>query len=38
MILCEDCGRGVRVRIKRLGDGSKTRLCAHCQGSLDQVK
>jgi large subunit ribosomal protein L24 len=38
MILCEDCGRGVRVRVKRLGDGSKARICAQCQGSLDQVK
>jgi len=38
MILCEDCGRGVRVRVKRLADGTKSRLCAQCQGSLDQVK
>jgi large subunit ribosomal protein L24 len=38
MILCEDCGRGVRVRVKRLGDGTKSRVCARCQGSLDQVK
>ena len=38
MIYCEDCGRGVRVRVKRLGDGTKSRLCVQCQGSLDQVK
>ncbi|MBN2206942.1 MAG: 50S ribosomal protein L24 [Candidatus Aminicenantes bacterium] len=38
MILCEDCGRGVRVRVKKLADGTKARLCARCQGSLDRVK
>lgn len=38
MILCEDCGRGVRVHVKTLGDGTRSRLCAQCQGSLDRVK
>lgn len=38
MIFCSDCGRGVRVRNKILGDGTKIRVCAKCETSLEKQK
>jgi large subunit ribosomal protein L24 len=36
MLYCSECALGVRVRTKRLGDGSKTRVCAKCDISLEK--
>ena len=34
MLLCEKCGKGVRVRNQKLEDGSSARICAGCGESL----
>lgn len=38
MYFCSECGRGVRVKIKRLEDGSKIRVCNKCEISLEREK
>ena len=38
MMYCSECGQGVRVRKKRLQDGSKIRVCAKCEASLEKQK
>ncbi len=38
MVFCEDCGRGVRVRTRRLDDGSRMRICPKCEASLEKQK
>jgi large subunit ribosomal protein L24 len=38
MLYCEDCGQGVRMRSKRLEDGSRIRLCQKCETSLEKGK
>jgi large subunit ribosomal protein L24 len=38
MVFCEDCGRGVRVRMRRLDDGSRMRICPKCEASLETQK
>jgi large subunit ribosomal protein L24 len=38
MLYCEECGRGVRVRTKRLEDGTKMRMCPKCETSLEKQK
>jgi large subunit ribosomal protein L24 len=38
MLYCEECGRGVRVRTKRLEDGTKMRTCPKCETSLEKQK
>ncbi len=38
MLYCDDCGQGVRIRIKRLEDGSRIRTCPKCLTSLEKVK
>lgn len=36
MVYCSECGQGVRVRTKKLGDGSKSRVCSKCDISLEK--
>ncbi len=38
MLYCADCGQGVKLRNKRLEDGSKIRVCAKCEASLEKAK
>ena len=34
---CSECGRGVRLRNKRLEDGSKIRVCSKCDISFEKT-
>ncbi len=36
MIYCSDCGQGVRMKIKKLEDGSKVRVCHRCDMTLEK--
>ncbi|NOR12123.1 MAG: 50S ribosomal protein L24 [Candidatus Aminicenantes bacterium] len=36
MLYCSECAQGVRVRTKRLEDGSKIRICAKCDISMEK--
>jgi len=38
MLYCSECAKGVRSRRVQLEDGSKTRVCAKCEISLDKQK
>jgi large subunit ribosomal protein L24 len=38
MLFCPECGRGVRVRMRRLEDGSKTRFCIKCESPIEKQK
>lgn len=38
MLYCPECGQGVRVRSRKLEDGSKIRVCAKCETSLEKQK
>jgi large subunit ribosomal protein L24 len=38
MLYCSECGQGVRVRSRRLEDGSKTRLCHRCETLIEKQK
>jgi large subunit ribosomal protein L24 len=35
MLFCSDCGRGVRVKKKRLKDGSTIRVCSKCESMIE---
>ena len=35
MLYCTDCGRGIRMRKKRLEDGSKIRTCSACDSTIE---
>lgn len=36
MLYCSECAQGVRARTKRLEDGSKIRVCAKCDMSIEK--
>ncbi|MFW6160323.1 MAG: 50S ribosomal protein L24 [Acidobacteriota bacterium] len=36
MLYCNECGQGVRVKRKVFKDGSKIRVCAKCESSLEK--
>ncbi len=36
MLLCGECGKRTRIGHKLLVDGTKTRICRHCEGALDK--
>ncbi len=36
MLYCPECAQGVRARTKRLEDGSKIRVCAKCDISMEK--
>jgi large subunit ribosomal protein L24 len=38
MLYCSECGQGVKVRNRKLEDGSKIRVCAKCEASLEKQK
>jgi len=35
MLYCSECGRGVRVKKKRLTDGSNVRVCNICESTME---
>ena len=35
MLFCSECGQGVRIKKKKLGDGSTTRVCVKCESSIE---
>ena len=38
MLYCPECGQGVRVRSRRLEDGTPTRSCAKCDTLIERSK
>jgi large subunit ribosomal protein L24 len=36
MVFCSECGQGVRVKRKKLEDGSKVRVCSKCDITLEK--
>lgn len=38
MLYCSDCGQGVRVKNKKLDDGSRIRVCGKCEATLEKQK
>jgi len=38
MLYCSKCGRGTRVRHTTLGDGTRTRVCAHCAEVIEKPR
>ncbi|MGD9344735.1 MAG: 50S ribosomal protein L24 [Candidatus Aminicenantes bacterium] len=36
MLYCSECAQGVRVKTRRLEDGSKIRVCAKCDMSIEK--
>ena len=36
MLYCSECTQGVRARTKNLDDGSKIRVCAKCDISMEK--
>ena len=38
MIFCEECGLGVRMKKKKIEDGSRVRVCQKCGLSLEKEK
>ena len=37
LIVCDKCGKGVRVKRKKLKDGKRVRVCRKCEEVLDRV-
>jgi large subunit ribosomal protein L24 len=35
MLYCSECGRGVRIKKKRLEDGSTTKVCYKCDSTIE---
>lgn len=35
MLYCSECGRGIRVRKKRLENGSSIRVCNRCESTIE---
>jgi large subunit ribosomal protein L24 len=35
MLYCSECGRGIRVKKKKLGDGSNIRACNRCDSTIE---
>lgn len=38
MLLCPKCNKGVRTTTQLAKDGTKARVCVHCEGKLDGKK
>ena len=36
MLYCQECETGTRVKIKELGDGTRVRVCAKCDITLEK--
>tara|TARA_B100000686_G_scaffold102638_1_gene109927 strand:- start:648 stop:974 length:327 start_codon:yes stop_codon:yes gene_type:complete len=37
LLVCDKCGKGVRIKRKRLEDGKRVRLCCKCGEVIDKV-
>jgi len=35
MLYCSECGRGIRVKKKKLGDGNNIRVCNRCESTIE---
>jgi large subunit ribosomal protein L24 len=35
MLYCSECGRGIRVKKKKLKDGSTVRVCSRCESTME---
>ena len=35
MLYCSECGRGIRVKKKRLENGSNIRICGRCESTME---
>jgi large subunit ribosomal protein L24 len=35
MLYCSECGRGIRMKKKKLGDGSNIRVCNRCESTIE---
>jgi large subunit ribosomal protein L24 len=38
MFYCEECGQGVRIKHRRLEDGTKVRVCSKCDITLEKTE
>ena len=36
MVICGECGKRTRIGSKAMADGTRVRVCRHCQGVLDK--
>lgn len=36
MLYCSECGKGVRIKMQELQDGSKARACSKCESSFEK--
>lgn len=37
LLVCDKCGKGVRVKRKKLEDGKRVRICVKCDEVMDKV-
>jgi large subunit ribosomal protein L24 len=37
LLVCDKCGKGVRVKRKKLEDGKRVRICGKCEEVIDRV-
>ncbi len=37
MLVCDKCGKGVRIKRKKLEDGKRVRVCAKCGEVMDKI-
>ncbi|CAI2719428.1 50S ribosomal protein L24 [Nitrospina watsonii] len=37
LLVCDKCGKGVRVKSKKLDDGSRVRVCMKCGEAMDKI-
>lgn len=37
MMVCDKCGKGVRIKRKKLEDGKRVRVCVKCEEVIDTV-
>jgi len=35
MLYCSECGRGIRIKKKRLENGSNIRMCSRCESTIE---
>ncbi len=38
MLYCSECGQGVRIKNKKLEDGSRIRVCSKCEAIVEKQK
>ena len=37
LIVCDKCGKGIRIKHKKLEDGKRVRVCRKCEEVIDRV-